>query len=144
VKKRILIVDDTPVIRDLLRLILEASGYEVAEAQHGGDALAQMSHSLPDLVITDLMMPVVTGQRLVQQLRSDRRTALVPILVLSANPNAAQMAERADAVVGKPFERARLVATVHSLVLSRPGSVGADRRLDPIDPEADRPFSPPT
>jgi two-component system, chemotaxis family, chemotaxis protein CheY len=116
VKKRILVVDDTPFIRDLLRLILEGSGYEVSEAQHGGDAIRQMHDPLPDLVMTDLMMPIMNGQQLVQSLRSDRRTALVPILVLSSNPNAAEIATMADAVVGKPFNREVLLATVSSLV----------------------------
>jgi CheY-like chemotaxis protein len=116
VKKRVLVVDDIPVERELLRLILEDGGYEVDEAQHGSDAITQMGDPLPDLVMTDLMMPVMTGQQLVQHLRSDRRTALVPILVLSANPNAAKIAAQADAVVGKPFERANLLATVNALV----------------------------
>ena len=117
VRKRILVVDDTGFIRDLLRLILEDSGYEVYEAHHGGEAIAQMRDLLPDLVITDLMMPVISGPQLVHHLRSDRRTASVPILVLSSNPDAAQVARSADAVVGKPFDRASLVATVNSLVL---------------------------
>lgn len=115
-KKRVLIVDDTPFIRDLLRLILEEVGYEVNEAHHGADAIAMMREPLPDLVITDLMMPIMTGPELVHRLRSDRRTSSVPILVLSANPNAGQMAKRADAVVGKPFDRASLVRTVNSLI----------------------------
>jgi DNA-binding response OmpR family regulator len=54
-------------------------------------------------------------------MRSDRRTALVPILVLSANPNAAKIAMQADAVVGKPFQRANLLATVNALVLKANG-----------------------
>lgn len=117
VKKRVLVVDDIAVVRELLRLILEDGGYEVDEARHGGDAITQMGGPLPDLVMTDLMMPVMTGQQLVQRMRSDRRTALVPILVLSSNPNAATIATEADAVVGKPFERAHLLATVNALVL---------------------------
>jgi CheY-like chemotaxis protein len=116
VKKRVLVVDDTPVVRELLRLILEDGGYEVDEAQHGGEAMTQMRDPLPDLVMTDLMMPVMTGQQLVKRLRSNRRTAPVPILVLSSNPNAATIASQADAVVGKPFQRANLLATVNSLL----------------------------
>lgn len=116
-KKKVLVVDDIPVERELLRLILEDGGYEVDEARHGSAAITQMGDSLPDLVMTDLMMPVMTGQQLVQHMRSDRRTALVPILVLSANPNAAKIATQADAVIGKPFERANLLATVNALVL---------------------------
>lgn len=103
-------------MRELLRLILEGSGYEVSEAQHGKAALKEMRHSVPDLVVTDLMMPVMSGQQLVRHLRSDVRTAAVPILVLSSNPNAGEIALKADAVVGKPFSRADLVATVNSLV----------------------------
>ncbi len=116
-KKRVLVVDDVPVERELLRLILEDGGYEVDEARHGSDAITQMGDPLPDLVMTDLMMPVMTGQQLVQRMRSDRRTALVPILVLSSNPDAAKIATQADAVVGKPFARANLLATVNALVL---------------------------
>ena len=116
-KKRVLVVDDTPVVRELLRLILEDGGYEVDEARHGGEAIAHMRDPLPDLVMTDLMMPVMTGQQLVKRLRSNRRTAPVPILVLSSNPNAAKIATQADAVVGKPFKRANLLAMVNALVL---------------------------
>jgi CheY-like chemotaxis protein len=104
-----------PAVRELLRLILEDGGYEVDEARHGGEAITHMRDTLPDLVMTDLMMPVMTGQQLVTSLRSNRRTAPVPILVLSANPNAAKIATQADAVVGKPFKRANLLATVNAL-----------------------------
>jgi CheY-like chemotaxis protein len=142
VKKRILVVDDAPVMRDVLRLILEAGGYEVLEARHGGDALVQMRRVLPDLVITDLMMPVMTGQQLVRRLRADARTAAIPILILSANPNAALMAETADAVVGKPFQRGRLIAAVNTLVpieTSPPPSAG---RTESIQNRAGQRFSP--
>jgi DNA-binding response OmpR family regulator len=116
VKKRILVVDDNPCMRDLLRLILEGSGYEVIEAQHGWAAMAQMQAFLPDLVMTDMMMPDMDGEQLVRRLRSNSRTACVPILVLSANPHAREIASKADAVLGKPFNRASLLATVSSLL----------------------------
>jgi CheY-like chemotaxis protein len=116
VKKRILVVDDTPCIRDLLRMIFEDSGYDVIEAQHGGAAIQKLRDSVPDLVVTDLMMPVISGQQLVRHLRSDARTAAIPILILSSNPNAAEIASTADAIVGKPFNKADLVAKVSSLV----------------------------
>ena len=122
-KKRILVVDDNPSMRDLLRLILEGSGYQVSEAPHGWSAMAQMEASLPDLVMTDMMMPVMDGEQLVRRLRSNRRTACVPILVLSANPNARDIASKADAVLGKPFNRASLLETVGSL-LGQNGAFG--------------------
>ena len=115
-KKKILVVDDNPSIRDLLRLILEGSGYEVSEAQHGWSAIAQMQGSLPDLVMADMMMPIMDGERLIRTLRSNSRTACVPILVLTSNPNTRQGTSKADAVVGKPFNRAHLLATVKSLL----------------------------
>jgi len=116
VKKRILVVDDNPSMRDLLRLILEGNGYEVSEAPHGWSAMAQMEASLPDLVMTDMMMPVMDGEQLVRRLRSNSQTACVPILVLSANPNAREIASKADAVLGKPFSRTSLLEMVCSLV----------------------------
>ena len=103
-------------MRDLLRLILEGSGYEVIEAQHGWAAMAQMQAFLFDLVMTDMMMPDMDGEQLARRLRSNSRTACVPILVLSANPNAREIASKADAVLGKPFNRASLLATVSSLM----------------------------
>jgi two-component system sensor histidine kinase/response regulator len=115
-KKRILVVDDNPALRELLKMILEGSGYEVSVAPHGGSALAQVQMSPPDLVLTDLMMPVLDGSELVRQLRSNGRTAYVPVLVLSSNPNASAIASNADAVLGKPFNRAGLLATVKSLL----------------------------
>jgi CheY-like chemotaxis protein len=116
VKKRILVVDDSPSMRDLLRFILEGSDYEVSEAPHGWSALAQMQASLPDLVMTDTMMPVMDAEQLVRRLRSNSRTACVPILLLSANPNAREIASKADAVLGKPFSRTSLLEMVWSLV----------------------------
>ena len=103
-------------MRELLRLILEASGYEVSEAPHGWSAMAQVEDSVPDLVMTDMMMPIMDGEQLVRRLRSNSRTAYVPILVLSANPNARDIALKADAVLGKPFNRASLLETVGSLL----------------------------
>ena len=122
--KKILIVDDDPSMRDLLRLIFEAGGYEVSEAPDGWSGMAQMQASSPDLVLTDLVMPVMDGEQLIRRLRSNSSTAHIPILVLSANPNARAIAPRATAVLGKPFDRADLLGLVGSLlgkhVASRP------------------------
>ena len=115
-KKTILVVDDNPSMRGLLRMILEGSGYQVIEAHHGWSAMAQMRVSLPDLVMTDMMMPTMDGDQLVRRLRSNSRTACVPILVLSADPRAKEIASKADAVLGKPFNRAALLTTVNWLL----------------------------
>lgn len=114
--KKILVVDDDPSMRFMLRLIFEGTGYEVSEAHHGAAALSHLKESLPDLLVTDMMMPVMDGGELIQQLRSDPRTAGLLILVVSGNPDAQEVGGNADAVMGKPFLPADLRATVNSLL----------------------------
>lgn len=103
----------------MLRAIFEDAGYEVAEAAHGEAALDLMRGAdLPDVVTTDLMMPVMGGNELIHRLRSEPRTALIPILVVSANAGAAEglrAAEGADAVIAKPFVSAQIVLLVQYL-----------------------------
>lgn len=113
---RILVVDDDPSIRFLLRLIFERADFEVSEAPNGAAALAQLAGSVPDILVTDMMMPVMDGEELIERVRSDPRTAGLRILVVSANPDAGEVARKADAVLGKPFKPANLVATVTSLL----------------------------
>ena len=111
--RTILIVDDESNMRFLLRMILESGGYEVVEAAHGAAALERAKESRPDLVVTDLMMPVMTGRELVERLRAEPETAEIPIVVVSANPTA--VLDAADAVIGKPFDPEALLETAHSL-----------------------------
>lgn len=124
---KILIVDDDPSLRAILRLIFEMEGYEVAEAGHGKAALDLIvGPQLPDIVLTDLMMPVMDGNEFIRRLRSEPTTASILIVVLSANADAAQgvrASERADAVMSKPFKPATLVKLVRSLEVGvlRPG-----------------------
>src|ERR1700682_3577367 len=101
--KTILVVDDDPIIRFLLRLIFESAGYAVIEAQHGLAALIRIKDVLPDLVVTDMMMPVMDGGELITHLRSDPRTAGLRILAVTGNPEARESAGAADVVMGKPF-----------------------------------------
>ena len=114
--KRILVVDDDPSIRFLLRMIFESSGYEVSEAQHGVAALIRIKDALPDLVVTDMMMPVMDGGALIKHLRADPRTARLPILAVTANPRAREAAKEANVVMGKPFLQSRLLAAANSLL----------------------------
>ena len=114
--KTILVVDDDPSIRFLLRLIFEGGGYEVSEAHHGAAALSQMQDTLPDVLVTDIMIPVIDDGELIERLRSDPRTAALRILVVSGNPDAIEVARKADAILKKPFLPANLLATVNSLL----------------------------
>jgi CheY-like chemotaxis protein len=101
-------------MRFLLRMIFESEGFEVIEAHHGWAALERMNdYPPPDLVVTDLMMPVMGGRELVARLRANPETAAIPILALSPGRNT--VVSEADAVMGKPFNPSALVATAHSL-----------------------------
>lgn len=128
--RKILIVDDDPSLRAMLRMIFELAGYEVAEAGHGLAALDLIGRPpLPDIVLTDLMMPVMNGNEFIRRLRSESRTASIPIVVVSGNAEAAeglQASERADALMSKPFIPASLVRLVQSLDVGAPR--GSKRR----------------
>jgi CheY-like chemotaxis protein len=111
---KILVVDDESNMRFLLRMVLEAEGYEVMEATHGATALELVQDDMPDLVVTDLMMPVMNGHDLIARLRSDAETAAIPILVVTANPSA-DVPAGADAALRKPFDADALIEAARSL-----------------------------
>lgn len=121
----ILIVDDEPDVRFMLRLILENAGHEVVEAAHGAAALNLISPwRLPDLIVTDLAMPVLGGEELIGHLRSAPMTAAIPIVVVSGNAIAAWTLKAAgliEAVVSKPFEADTLMRCVHAVASGTSG-----------------------
>jgi CheY-like chemotaxis protein len=82
---RILIADDRPSSRELLRLVLERAGYEVIEAEDGKAALDRARASSPDLILLDLQMPEMDGYQVLASLRSDPRFRTLPILALTAS-----------------------------------------------------------
>lgn len=106
-------VDDESNMRFLIRMVLETGGFEVAEAHHGAAALERVRDELPDLVVTDLMMPVMNGRELVKRLRADPETAGVPVLVLSANTNV--VVAGAEASLRKPFDPDDLLDSARAL-----------------------------
>ncbi len=84
--KKILVIDDDPGIRVLFHELLKEAGYEVALAEDGLEAVAMLKKSVPDLIILDVMMPVINGPRLIEVIRADPRPEMwqVPIVVCSA------------------------------------------------------------
>jgi two-component system chemotaxis response regulator CheY len=94
----VLVVDDEPDVRFLLRLEFEVAGHQVSEAADGAAALKLIETFRPDLIVTDLMMPVMDGRELIARLRADAKTAGIPILQLSSNPD---LAAGADACLNK-------------------------------------------
>ena len=106
-------VDDEPDLRFLLRRILTRAGHEVSEAGNGVAALALVHESLPDLVVTDMMMPVMGGVELIRSLRADPATAVIPVLSVSGDSH---LAVDADAALAKPYQGAELLAVAESLL----------------------------
>ena len=110
---RILAVDDEADQRDLLRRIFERAGNEVSEANDGAAALKVVRESPVDLVVTDMMMPVMSGPELIRRLRCDPSTAHIPILAVSRDT---ELAGAADAIIGKPYRKEDLVAAAETLL----------------------------
>ena len=119
-KKKILVVEDEPDIRELVRYNLEQSGFRVAEANDGEEALRKVAEEKPALVILDLMLPQGDGLEVCRALRGQRETADLPIVMLTAK---AAEVDRvlglefgADDYVTKPFSPRELVARVRALL----------------------------
>lgn len=106
-------VDDEPDLRFVLRTIFERAGHEVADAGHGAAALESVRQSRPDLVVTDMMMPVMDGTELICRLRADPATASIPILAATGN---GELAGAANAVLHKPFLAGQVLAAANALL----------------------------
>lgn len=115
----VLVVDDEPMTRTLLQLMLAPADCEVIEAEDGLDALEKIEQNLPDLVILDVMMPRMDGITLCRHLRQEARTALLPVIMLSAKTSAEAVQEGllagADKYLTKPVSRRELVDSVEEL-----------------------------
>jgi CheY-like chemotaxis protein len=83
-RKLVLVADDQEPIRTMLKMSLEFMGYEVAVAENGKALLALARERVPDLIITDVMMPEMTGYEALEELRKDEALAKVPVIVLTA------------------------------------------------------------
>lgn len=117
----ILVVDDEPPIRRLLRTSLASQGFQVAEAADGRSALAEIERSRPDLVILDLGLPDIDGSEVIRSLRAGGNA--VPILVLSSRADEKGKVEAldlgADDYVTKPFGTAELFARIRAALRHR-------------------------
>ncbi len=113
----VLVVDDNADLREYLTRLLEPH-YAVRTAVDGADALAQLAERLPDLVLTDVMMPNVDGFELLARLREQPRTQRIPVIVLSARAGeeatVGGLAAGADDYLVKPFSGPELLARVHA------------------------------
>ncbi|MEV6973631.1 response regulator [Kitasatospora sp. NPDC093806] len=119
VSGRVLVVDDSEVIRQLIRVNLELEGFEVVTAADGAECLEVVRRVKPDVVTLDVMMPRLDGLRTAARLRAAPGTRLLPIAIVSAcTPADLDLGESVgvDGYLGKPFDPADLVALVRRLM----------------------------
>ncbi|WP_414476294.1 response regulator [Microvirga sp. M2] len=115
---KILVVDDEFLVAEMIACLLEDEGYEVAQASHGRQALAMIQEERPALVITDFMMPLMTGLELARALKATSGYRDLPIILMSG----AQGAIARDhhdlfaAVFDKPFRNGHLLEQVRKLI----------------------------
>src|SRR5512138_2423508 len=132
---RVLIVDDGAENLYLLRALLQGHGYEVEEARNGADALAKANARAPDLVISDLLMPVMDGYALLREWRADDELKSIPFIVYTATytePRDERLALDlgADAFIVKPAEPEQLIARIREIESRQPRE-----KLEPIAEE---------
>jgi CheY-like chemotaxis protein len=134
---RVLVVDDNKVIRQLIRVNLELEGLEVVTAADGVECLDVVHQVQPDVVTLDVVMPRLDGLRTAARLRSDPRTAHLPLAIVSActqHEVDSGLDAGVDAFLAKPFEPAELVRLVRQLIEQSaqgrvPGAGVGDGRL---------------
>lgn len=123
IKPRVLVVEDDDILRDLLSLLLEMEGFDVLTSVNGAEGLAVLQHTTVDVVVLDLMMPVMDGFRFMQVLGSQTPQTQFPlprVVVLSAAADGDNVAELllagVDAAVRKPVDFVELLAHLRALV----------------------------
>ncbi len=117
---RILLVEDDAGIRESVAEALESEGYRVSSAANGSDALAWLAREVPDVLLVDLVMPVMSGGELLARVKADPRLAGIPaILMTAAMPTAQSPIPAADATLPKPFELEALLEVVGRLSRAR-------------------------
>jgi DNA-binding response OmpR family regulator len=116
----VLVADDDPDILELVRYRLERSGYAVATATDGSEAVRLAGELSPALAVLDVMMPGLTGFEVTRQLRGDPRTSLIPVILLTARAQEADVQEGFDAgaddYIRKPFSPRELSARVQAVL----------------------------
>ena len=118
--KRILVIEDETDIREMLSLRLKKEKFDVLEASEGMTGLKKAQEELPDLVLLDLMLPFTSGLDILRKLRANRKTAQLPIIIVSAKGEESDVIVGlelgADDYVAKPFNMSILLARINALL----------------------------
>lgn len=119
-KKKILIIEDETAISKALEFRFKKSGFDVIIAYDGEEGLAKAKGERPDLIILDLMLPKMTGERVCKEIRKDDAIARIPIIMLTAkDSDTDRVIGRvigADCYIAKPFDLAQLFKEVDRLI----------------------------
>ena len=110
---RILVVDDEPDERFLVGRALRKQGHDVTVAENGAAGLKVAQEWVPDLIVTDIMMPVMDGVEFIRRLHGDPAVAGIPIIAASGDTH---LAGAADAILDKPYRDHELVTIVNTLL----------------------------
>ena len=117
---KVLVIDDDPVIVQLLRVNFEIEGFEVVSAADGREGFEKAKSARPDLVLSDIMMPRMDGLELVAQLKAHAATRSLPVILLSAKAQNAEVQQGLDAgaddYVTKPFDPLELIDRVNAVL----------------------------
>jgi CheY-like chemotaxis protein len=120
--KHVLIVDDDPGFRLLLRKTLEPAGYRVSESKNALEVFSLDPKSPPDVILLDIQMPGISGHKVLSSLKADP-SFKIPVIVISgmSDPTHARsaLAEGADAFLTKPIERDQLLAKISELLAQK-------------------------
>ena len=131
--KQILLVEDEKPIRDMIAFGLRRAGYEVSEAEDCAQAKAKIVDRRPDLLLVDWMLPDMSGLELTRQLKRDKDTREVPVIMLTARADESDkitgLEGGADDYITKPFSPRELLARIKA-VLRRASPGGAEERVE--------------
>ncbi|HXV20443.1 MAG TPA: response regulator [Desulfuromonadales bacterium] len=118
--KKIMTVDDSPTIRQMLAMALKGAGYEVVEAEHGKDALSKLETEQVSMLITDLNMPQMNGIELIRSVRQSPGLRFLPIIMLTTETQEAKRQEGkaagASGWIVKPFKPEQLLKVVQMVM----------------------------
>jgi two-component system chemotaxis response regulator CheY len=118
--RKVLIVDDSAAVRQLVGLALKGAGYEVVEAVHGRDALEKLGNGRVDMMLTDLNMPEMDGIEFIKAVRSTTELKFTPIVMLTTEAQEAMKQEGkmagASGWIVKPFKSSELIGIVKKFI----------------------------
>jgi DNA-binding response OmpR family regulator len=119
-KPRLLVVEDEPALAKVLQMRLQIDGFEVEVAGDGAEAMKMIGKKAPDLVLCDLMMPVMDGIEVTRALKGNPKLKAIPILILTALKSEKQRVELeklgVDGFANKPYDGKELTATIRQLL----------------------------